>query len=365
MAEIRRELQQHSGVKLGDIFFALFKRKGTIMVCAALGIIAAAAFYFLYPPTYESQAKLLVRYVLERSAVDSIDSTNARPADVTSSNDRVIGAEIQILTSWDLAVQVAQAIGPKRLLPRAGQAATETNAAGTISSGLTATSSKGSNIIFVSYDNSDPQIATLVLQELLSRYFVKHLEVHRSAGAFDFVTQQTDQVRARLNQTADALKSLRDKTGIVSLKDGSDALTSEAAKTKDQLNAAEADLLEQQALATEMGKKKPKQWRSKSSPSEKTLDSVKAQVAGTQAKIEAFKARRLDIQQRTKQLSELGPQIEELERKREMDEANYKYFAASLEKARIDEALDPSKMPNISAVQRPSPPMLDTKTRNK
>jgi Mrp family chromosome partitioning ATPase len=65
------------------------------------------------------------------------------------------------------------------------------------------------------------------------------------------------------------------------------------------------------------------------------------------------------------QLSELRPQMEDLERKREMDEANYKYFAASLEKARVDEALDPSKMPNISAVQRPSPPMLETKIRNK
>jgi Mrp family chromosome partitioning ATPase len=66
-----------------------------------------------------------------------------------------------------------------------------------------------------------------------------------------------------------------------------------------------------------------------------------------------------------KQLSELGPQMEELERKRELDETNYKYFAATLEKARVDEALDPSKMPNISAVQRPSPPMLETKTRDK
>src|SRR5437773_760251 len=365
MTEIRRETQQHSGLNLSAILFALFKRKRTIMLCAAVGIIAAAAFYFFYPPVYESQAKLLVRYVLERSAVDSIDSANARPADVASSNDRVIGAEIQILTSWDLAVQVAQAIGPKRLLPRAGQAATETNAAGTISSGLTATSSKGSNIIFVSYDNSDPQIATLVLQELLSRYFVKHLEVHRSAGAFDFVTQQTDQVRARLNQTEDTLKSLRDKTGIVSLKEGSDALTAEAAKTKEQLNDAEAELAEHQALLKQLGEKKPKQWRSKSSGSEKTVESEKGQVAGTQAKMEALKSRLRDIQQRSKQLSELSPQIEELERKREMDEANYKYFAASLEKARIDEALDPSKMPNISAVQRPSPPALVTKTRDK
>src|SRR5437773_7950318 len=78
-----------------------------------------------------------------------------------------------------------------------------------------------------------------------------------------------------------------------------------------------------------------------------------------------LKTKLRDIQQRTKQLSDLGPQIEELERRREMDETNYKYFAASLEKARVDEALDPSKMPNISAVQRPSPPMLETKMRNK
>src|SRR5204863_3897145 len=167
-------------------------------------------------------------------------------------------------------------------------------------------------------------------------------------------------------QTEDALKSLREKTGLAALKEGSAALTAEAAKTQEQLNAAEADLAEQQALVNQIAEKKEKKgWRTKTSSSEKSPLSVKAQVAGTQAKVAAFKSRLRDIHQRTKQLAELAPQIEELERKREMDEANYKYFAASLEKARIDEALDPSKMPNISAVQRPSPPVVDSKTRNK
>jgi uncharacterized protein involved in exopolysaccharide biosynthesis/Mrp family chromosome partitioning ATPase len=362
MTEIRREIPHHSGIHLSDILFVLFKRKWTIILCTLLGIIAAAAFIFLSPSGYQSQAKLLVRYVLERSAVDPIDNTTKPNQEqrTTKTTDSVIDAEVQILTSWDLAVQVADAIGPKRF-----GAASKEAAAGAIVSGLQVSSSRGSDVILVSYTNRDPQLATLVLQELLSRYFVKHLEVHRSAGAFDFVTQQTDQVRARLNQTEDALKALRDKTGIISLKDGSDALVSEAAKTKEQLNTAEADLLEQQALATQLGKNKPKQWRSKGSPSEKTADSVKGQIAGTQAKMEALKTRLRDIQQRTRQLSDLAPQIEELERRREMDATNYKYFAASLEKARVDEALDPSKMPNISAVQRPSPPMLDTKNRIK
>src|SRR5436190_1065371 len=377
MAETRREPQHHSGMHLSDILFALFKRKWTIILCALLGIIAAVTFYFLFPPVYESQAKLLVRYVLERSAVDPIDGT--KPTFQTSNDsDRVIGAEIEILTSWDLAMQVAQAIGPKRLLPPATDlltkvahaigvkppsAAAETEAAGAISSDLKVISTKGSNIIFVSYKNRSPEMATLVLQELLSRYFVKHLEVHRSAGAFDFVSQQTDQVRTRLNQTEDALKSLRNKTGVVSHKDGSAALTAEAAKTQEDLNAAEAELAEGKALAEQTGDNKSRKW--KSQPSEKTSESAKARVAGIGAKVETLKSRLHDVQQRMRQLSELTPQMEELERKQEMDEANYKYFAASLEKARIDEALDPSKMPNISAVQRPSPPVLDSKTRNK
>lgn len=54
--------------------------------------------------------------------------------------------------------------------------------------------------------------------------------------------------------------------------------------------------------------------------------------------------------------SEMGPKIAQLERTKEVEETNYKYYGASLEKARIDETLDPSRMPNISIVQAPSPP---------
>ena len=336
---------------------------------------------FLLSACVRVTGQLLVRYVLERSAVDPIEVEKAAAASSNIYTDRVIGAEIEILTSWDLAVQVAQAIGPKRLLPPAtdlltkvthaiglkqpSAAATEAEAASAVSLGLNVISNKGSNIILVSYKNRSPEMATLVLQELLSRYFVKHLEVHRSAGAFDFVSQQTDQVRTRLNQTGDALKTMRDKTGIVSLKEGAAALTAEAAKTQEALNAAEAELAEGKAIVNQTSESKAKKWGIKGQPSEKSSSSGKARVAGIEAKLATLKSRLRDIQQRMKQFSELSPQMEDLERKLEMDEANYKYFAASLEKARVDEALDPSKMPNISAVQRPSPPMLETKTRNK
>jgi hypothetical protein len=53
-------------------------------------------------------------------------------------------------------------------------------------------------------------------------------------------------------------------------------------------------------------------------------------------------------------VSELAPRIEELERQKDVQEANYKHSKASLQRARIDESLDPSRIPNISIVQTPT-----------
>ncbi len=450
----------NSSVNLDSVLFALFKHKWKVILGGCVGLLAAIAFYCFYPATYESQAKLFVRYVVDRSVVDSIDGAN--PANSTGrSVDSIIGAEIEIITSWDLAMQVAQSIGPKRLLPNAGSSVSDTDAARSITLGLKAVSTPGSSIIAVSYANSDPEIATTVLEELISRYFVKHLEVHRSAGAFDFVTQQIDQVRTRLNQTEDALRPLRDQTGVVSLKESKANLSSDAAKTETQLHAAEVELAEQQARVNQMvaggqtsiftttsaggspspesgetgpvieTSQTPKQniqqyqtlilrlermhkteaellskytlesqrvrvnqkqiqaleeekldlekkypdisakaatiGATTSSSQGQRIDMVseRARVAGLEARVESLRARLRDIQQKTQQLAELGPQIEELERKRDLEESNYKYFAATLEKARVDEALDPSKMPNISAVQRPSPAKRVTTKRSK
>jgi polysaccharide biosynthesis transport protein len=445
---------QHSSLNRNDIVFALFKHKKKIVLAALVGFVAAGAVYFLYPPVYQSRAKLLVRYVVERSSVDPIDPGRGSLG-LGREGPNVLASEVEILTSWDLAVQVAEAIGPKRLFPKSEGTPSKESAAGIIAGGLEVTVPKGSNIIFVSYKSSEPEIATLVLSELVNRYFNKHLEVHRSAGAFDFVSQQTDQVRARLNQTEDALKDLKEKAGVLSLENSTTALSTEAAKSEEQLHLAEADLAEQQARVRQLGgtvtgasitseSSKPAEAGTADTPAEKAneapagalqqyqvlasrlpklretnlellakytpenqvvraneaeIDEVEKQalslakkypdlparvgpivssksrqldpasetahLAGLQAKKDSLTARLHNIQQRIQQFSQLGPQIANLERQRQVEEANYKYFQATLEKARIDEALDPSKIPNISAVQRPSPPFFDTTRRDK
>ena len=68
-------------------------------------------------------------------------------------------------------------MGPERLLPHSEGPADLAKAALSIRMALTVAALKGTNIISVSYKNEDPQLATLVLNELISRYF------HKASGS--------------------------------------------------------------------------------------------------------------------------------------------------------------------------------------
>ncbi|MDQ3518779.1 MAG: Wzz/FepE/Etk N-terminal domain-containing protein, partial [Gemmatimonadota bacterium] len=243
--------QEHppSSLNVHNVLAALFKHKKKILFLAVIGFAAAAAFHFFSKPVYQSTATLLVRYVLDRSMVDQFDGTDAKS---TRTNDTIIAAEVQILQSWDLAVQVAQALGPKRVLPDSVKEPTAAQAAATIAGGLSVITKKASNIISVTYQDAHPEVASLVLNELINRYFIKHLEVHRSAGAFDFVSEQSDQVRARLNQTEDALKNLRNKAGLIAIPQTVGALQQEISHMSEALNTAESELAEQRARVNDL-----------------------------------------------------------------------------------------------------------------
>jgi len=101
--EPRPELQ-HSSLNISDILSALFKHKRNILVCVAAGLVAGMAVYLFYPPVYQSEAKLLVRYVLERSGIDPIESARGSAGLGQAASENILGSEVEILTSWDLAV---------------------------------------------------------------------------------------------------------------------------------------------------------------------------------------------------------------------------------------------------------------------
>src|SRR5687768_4397475 len=107
------QTQEGPGIDFLEILFVLFRHKGKIILFSVLGIIAAAVTYFVASRYYQSNATLLIRYVVDRSSVDEVNS-QTNPA--ARGGESLIVAETEILGSWDLSVQTAQAIGPERIL---------------------------------------------------------------------------------------------------------------------------------------------------------------------------------------------------------------------------------------------------------
>ena len=431
---------QRSGIGFNDILFILFRRKWIIILCALAGFAAAAGVYFFLPSLYESRSKLIVRYVVDHSAVDNID--NVGKTALGSPSDSVIIAEVEILTSSDVATQVADAVGPKRLVKGSNGTATSVEAAREILRKLEVTAVKGSNIISIAYKDSDPKLASQVLEQLVKFYFDKHLEVHRSAASFDLVARQTDQLRKELSQTEEDLKNLKATAGITSPAEDTAAVSSELTKTQQELDAAQTELAAQQARANEIEKSltgietkqtnggvsqpssavieeyrslvsrltqlrqtqtellskftaqnrivkvkqaqieelEKQQWEfeqkypgilatvpngTSGGSARPDLVSERARLVGLQVQTEMLESRLTTLRERSKVLAEYGPRIEALDRTKAVQETNYKYLQASLEKAQIDETLDPSKIPNISIVQKPSPAQKTTRDVNK
>lgn len=432
-----------------DIITIVFKHKWKILLCSIAGIAAAVGVYLSAVPMYESEAKVLVRYVVDRSSIDAIDGGGGSQR----MGDAVINSEAEILTSMDIALKVAEDVGAERLVPAGKTPPTTIAAAQVIAAGMFV--GARSNVIRISFKNRDPQIATLVLSKVVNEYFTKHLEVHRPTATTSFVTQQGDEVKQRLNRTEDELKKLMAKSNIISRADSSAALSAELARSIQELQAAEAELAEQSARVRELEKAltsttgevkstgdskaapaeaapgatiqrtDPQALRyqsltlrvaqlrqaefellSKYTPENRLVKlcqseiadierqraelekefptiaatapsaepsggrqpdvlSEKTILAGVAAKVETLKARVKEVEGKVAQFADSSLEIEQMERRKELEETNYKYIGASLEKARIDGLLDPSKMPNLSIVQSPSQAVLAMTDRDK
>src|SRR2546421_10591535 len=103
MPEHRPEAEA-SNINLPNILLALFKRKRLLLFCTLGGLLAAAGVYFVWPRTYESDAILLVLYVLDRSGFDrGTTATGAVRAIAAKTNDTLLNAEGAILKSWSVA----------------------------------------------------------------------------------------------------------------------------------------------------------------------------------------------------------------------------------------------------------------------
>ena len=70
-----------------------------------------------------------------------------------------------------------------------------------------------SDLISVSFESSDPQLAAHVLRSLASLYLEKHFQVHRPSGEFGFFDRETERLRQDLSSAENRLTDFTREPG--------------------------------------------------------------------------------------------------------------------------------------------------------
>ena len=228
----------------GDIYFILFRHKWKIILLSLAGMAAAAAYWWYFPPPYQSEAKVFVRYVLDNRSINT-DSKNAQTTSPDAMGESIMNSEMEILTSFDLALQAVKDIGPEKVLAKYGGGNDPIQAAQIIRKNLTVESPKQDTVIHVVLMHEDATVVQPVLSQIISDYLEKHLQVHESSMSDDYLAQETAQLRSQIDETEDELRAAKDAAGIISLPDTEKSYTDQIGWIRNEIFQAQADLAAQ------------------------------------------------------------------------------------------------------------------------
>jgi uncharacterized protein involved in exopolysaccharide biosynthesis/Mrp family chromosome partitioning ATPase len=240
-------------LSLGDIYYVLFRHKWKIIVISGVGVIIGLMVRLLAPVDFESEAKLLIKYVLDSRVPSDPGGNEARVTLPDAAGRNIINTELQILTSLDLAQEVATNVGPDRILGKTRNVSVAA-AAVAIHNNLSVEVANNSDVIRIVYKHSDPALVREILEQIISTYKERHAEIHRPGGDDDILTQERDQLKTRLKQTEDALSMAKTNLDIVSLDEARNFFSQQSRGLQTDLYNSETELAEHQAVLDELSK---------------------------------------------------------------------------------------------------------------
>jgi succinoglycan biosynthesis transport protein ExoP len=423
-------------LSLGDVYHIIFRHQRKILMILGAGVIVSLLLPVIEKVPYASEAKLYIRYVLESSS-PTADAHDPRIKSPDTRGESIINTELEILTSLDLAQQVADTIGPEKILGSGER--DRFNAGAVVCKNLTAEVPKNSSVIRLTFKHPNREIVQPVLQQVIDLYLKKHTEIH-AVGAFDdILAQETEQLRADLAKTERDLTRAKTNLGFyASLEDAKKYQGEQIARIRQAISDAEADLAERKAAVNELATllhANPGVSTNKSAPSwqkvveykrvtglleglyqrEKqdslvfTAESTRmrllraqidesarlkaeleaqnpelavydgaeggrvaagpnprgdlvaetARIAALDSKIAVLNSQLDKVQREAAAVGEAEGTITKLQLEKEIEEGRLKRFVQGMEQTRIDEKVGKGKVSNISAIQKPSPPVRD------
>lgn len=404
---------------LRDVLTVLFKRKVFILVFIAVVFGVVLIGNYVWPPTFESVAKVrLVRGRTTSQPDPTVIHSDAgmlmmqlSREDVYSEIDLIYANDVlrEVVEKTDLDETMQRGFSPTQLGARAIRELEYALALKQRPEPFDAAVMALEKALHVDADDKkyvfdircrlgDPHLAHDVLEALLESYRQKHVEVFDQPGSMAFFDEQVARLSKALNEAQQKLETFRGEHQVVSLEAEKELLLTqytEARKLLLQLTeseeaaelaaAGEADqvltgtlsgktentvvtelqlrllelILERNRITENLGPKHPQVVAIHNEigrAAARLTDAIEATRATTQAKI-------TDLQQRLQELNKVQGELEDLERVVETTSDTLVYYTQKREEAMVADAMKNKQISSIRIVERPTVPVNPIRPR--
>ena len=437
-----------------DLAFALLRHKGK--GASFFGVVLAGTILITIfaPRKFRSEGKLYLRLGRENATLDPTvtlgeNSIVAMP----QSRENEINSVAEMVQNRAVLEKVVDKLGPAVVLEEATGAQTEgesaaasgvstgglkntvksllglpiisdrNRAVGKIEKSLKVEPARKSSVIEINYVAGSPKSAQAVVAALIDAYLVEHVRLNRPQGSHEFFAAQTNLLRDDLAKKEQALRDLRNQTGLASSRDQRKQIIERIGRLEDDLQEADtaravseakvgalrhklADLPDTQVTQEISGygndgtdrmrdqlyalHVREGEAASKYTPENPKLQQIREQIdeakqilaheqrtrtqvtkepgrlkeqtqlellaeepilASLNARSRESRSQLAAARDELKTFNENELQVTKLEREVDMLEGEYRKYSASLEQARIDQALQIERMSNINVAQ--------------
>ncbi|HVC93481.1 MAG TPA: GNVR domain-containing protein [Pirellulales bacterium] len=273
-----------------DVFFLLpFRHRWKVSLFFVVSVGAAWAWTALGPKDFRSESKLFVRLGRENVALDPTVTFGQAPAvAIPQTRDNEINSVTEMLRSRVLLEQVVDDLGAEAILDPEDHSLGATGPSGAaepLADESDAIAKQGtlrqwgsrlglltpltgrqraierlrkmvwieaarkSDVITVACDSPRPELSQAIVSKLVEAYLDHHVRLNRTPGARDFFAEQTERLGRDLGRSEEAMRDLKNSTGVSSLAthrlhlmDRIARLEDERLQSASELAAAEAEV---------------------------------------------------------------------------------------------------------------------------
>ncbi len=261
-AETSPPEQAYPALSFKDVVAMIYRRRWLALGLFSTIFLIVALFTILQSSIYMTRAQLLFKKERINTVVSASEGAAAEGKPQLS--EEALNSEIEILKSSTLMREVLrrdqvyqQIIGPEKAQTLDSTTALEL-AVALLKRDLDSQIVPKSNIVQVTYESKDPQLATQIVNELCQRYVIRHLEVHENKGIYSFFQKQAEVLHDTLQVMASALQQFESEHNLIAPEQQRQLFLQKLADYEMQLNTTRAsaqaaerqvDFLEKQLAA--------------------------------------------------------------------------------------------------------------------